>query len=289
MSKKHKVPKFRLSMNLTAIITMALWALMLTTPATAQETGIAAEYSSGTELCLSCHNKLKGTKMGHAQFLSSSDLPNDVTTALADGQHTCEACHGPAAAHAKRQAGGERAPLLMSFSEGTPAQDKNTTCLNCHGNDTDTGRTHWEDGPHDLAGTACVDCHGVHAEVDPVMSMASQSGVCYDCHGEQNQLVKEVGPPQVLEHSEINCSDCHNVHAGLNELRCVDCHQQDDAALAIQPPKAAGFHNTGTKNNISCMSCHRGVAHALPDLIEKIHKQQYSGDYDIYQIFTRYH
>ena len=286
MSKKHSVPEFRSSMNLIIIVTMVLWALMFTAPATGQEAEIAAEYSSGTELCLSCHNKLKETKMGHARFLSSLDSSNDVATAHTDGQHFCEACHGPAATHAKRQAGGSRAPLLMSFSQDTPAQDKNTTCLNCHNDDT--GRTHWADSPHDIADTACVDCHGAHAEVDPVMSLSSQSGVCYDCHEDKNQVVQAEQTLQVLEHSEMNCSDCHNSHAGLDEVLCVDCHQQNDAALALQSPKALDFHKAGKKNNVSCSSCHRGVAHGLPDLIERIRKQQHSGDYDIYQIFTRF-
>ena len=283
MSKKQKMPAFKLSI----IITMALWALMLTMPVTAQEAVIAAEYSSGTELCLSCHNKLKETTMGHAKFLSSPDPSNDTATALADGQHSCEACHGPAAAHAKRQAGGSRALLSMSFSQDTPARDKNTACLNCHSDDT--GRTHWKDSPHNLADIACVDCHGVHAEDDPVMSLASQSGVCHDCHEDNSQVALTEQTPQVVEHSEISCSDCHNSHAGLDEMLCVDCHQQNEAALALQSPKAMGFHKAGENNNISCVSCHRGVAHGLPDQIENIRKQQHSGDDDIYQKFTRFH
>lgn len=273
------MPGFRLSGNMTVISVIAiLLCFALTEPvlaAGAEESALAAEYSRGAKQCMNCHKKLKGKETAHHVSLSRMDSSAGPAFPKADGEHYCEACHGPAAAHTKRQAGGGRVPPPMSFSQNTPAQEKNTVCLVCH---DDASRSHWMGSPHDIEGTACVDCHGVHAEFDPVLSLTTQPGICYDCHEDKNNAVQADQALHIIGNDRVSCSSCHDPHAELDTMLCINCHQQDTETFARQSPKARVFHTTTIKNNLSCLRCHNGVAHGVPGWVADIKEQQQQMD-----------
>ena len=269
------MPGFRLNGNMTIItvIAMAL-CFALAGPALAagdEKSALAAEYSRGAKQCMACHKKLKGKQTAHYVSLSGMDSSTYPAFPMADGKHYCETCHGPAAAHTKRQAGGGRVPPPMNFSQDRPAQEKNNVCLACH---DDQSQTHWLGSPHDVESTACVDCHGVHAELDPVLSLATQSSVCYDCHEDKQRAEQADVTLHIIENDQVSCSSCHDPHAGLDVTLCTNCHQQDAETFARQSRKARGFHKTTIKNNLSCLRCHRGVAHGVPDWVADINKEQ---------------
>jgi hypothetical protein len=113
----------------------------------------------------------------------------------------------------------------------------------------------------------------IHAEVDPVLTLDSQSGVCGTCHGD---LIAAQDKQSVhdFDGGDMNCSSCHNPHADADIVNCSNCHQQDEATIARQPPKARDFHRTGLTNKLSCVRCHRGIAHGLPGWVEDIKKSQ---------------
>src|ERR1051326_9608915 len=52
-----------------------------------------------------------------------------------------------------------------------------------------------------------------------------------------------------------------------NSLECRNCHGTDSMDLTKQMPRAAEFHErfllTGEK---TCIDCHKGIAHRLPDM-----------------------
>jgi len=269
------MPDFRLSRNVTNFTVIAIvLCFALAEPALAagdEESALAAEYSRGARQCMACHKKLKGKQTAHHVSLSKMDSSTGPAFPMADGKHYCEACHGPAASHTKRQAGGGRVPPPMNFSQDTPAQEKNTVCLVCH---DDPSRSHWMGSPHDIEGTACVDCHAVHAEHDQVVSLETQSGVCYVCHDDKRRAEQADVTLHMIENDQVSCSSCHNPHAGLDAMHCVSCHQQNAETFARQSLKARGFHQTTIKNNLSCLRCHRGVAHDVPGWVADIRKEQ---------------
>lgn len=240
-----------------------------------EDSALAAEYSKGAKRCLACHRKLKGKQTAHHVSLTSMDLSTVPVFPKAGREHYCEACHGPAAAHIKKQVSGGRVPPPMRFSQDTPAQEKNTACLVCH---DDAPRSPWPDSPHNIKGTACVDCHGVHAELDPVMSLATRSSVCFDCHEDINQPEQVEQALHIIENDEVSCSSCHDPHAGPETVLCTNCHLQGDESIASQSLKAQDFHKTTIKNNLSCLRCHRGVAHGVPDWVAELRKQQQVDD-----------
>ena len=273
------MPGCRLSRNMTIITVIAMvLGFVLAEPALAageEESAMAAEYSSGAKLCIACHQKLKGKNTPHYVSLAKMDSSTGPAFPMADGIHYCEACHGPAADHAKRQAGGSRVPPPMNFSQDKPAQEKNTVCLACH---DDQSRAHWIGSPHDIEGTACADCHAVHAEHDQVLSLEAQSGVCYDCHEDKQRAERADETLHIIENDQVSCSTCHDPHADINAMHCLSCHQQNAETIALQTSKARGFHQTTIKNNLSCLRCHRGVAHGVPGWVIDIRKEQQQTD-----------
>jgi len=236
---------------------------------------LASKYSPGAKQCLDCHTELKGNQTAHYISMAKIDSDNSAAFPMADGKHYCEACHGPSAAHSEKQADGSRVPTLMGFIQDTPAQETNTVCLACH---DDQPTAHWMGSPHNIEGTACVDCHEVHADFDQVLSVKTQSGVCYDCHEDKKIVGQAEATLHIIENDEMSCSGCHDSHAGLDVMQCLNCHQQDTETLALQTPKARDFHKTTIKNNLSCLRCHGGVAHGVPDWIAEIRKQQQQVD-----------
>ena len=68
------------------------------------------------------------------------------------------------------------------------------------------------------------------------------------------------------------------MHADLDAMHCLNCHQQNAETFALQSSKARGFHQTTIRNNLSCLRCHRGVAHGVPGWVEAIRKGQHQAD-----------
>jgi predicted CXXCH cytochrome family protein len=279
MIVEQKMPGFRLSGNMPVIAVIAMMLYFaLAEPALAEgskKSALAAEYSSGAELCMGCHTRLKGKRTAHYDSLARMDSSTGPGIPMTDGNHYCETCHGPAAAHTKRQVAGGRVPPPMDFSHEKPAQEKNTVCLDCH---NDQSRSHWMGSLHDIKGTACVDCHAVHAEHDQVLSIETQSDVCYGCHEDKQRAEQADVTLHFIENDQASCSACHDTHADLDAMQCLSCHLQNAETLEQQSSKAQEFHWTTIENNLSCLRCHSGVAHGVPGWVEEIRIRQQQSD-----------
>jgi DmsE family decaheme c-type cytochrome len=224
-----------------AILLSALWCLA--GPAAAQsevadEGAEALEYSKGVRQCMTCHREGR-ERPAHEIFFTTMGIKGDPDSPFADGNHDCEACHGPSAEHLRRQPDGSRLPPPVTFAKGEPVEQQNEACMSCH-----QGQQlfHWQGSIHDLEGTACVDCHDVHAVNDAVLAVETQPAVCYACHQEQRaQFLRQSrhpvqGATASLSHvGLLSCTDCHQPHGGpgpallarntLNET-CYECHAE---------------------------------------------------------------
>ncbi len=225
--------------GITTILSLVL-GCMGTGWAVAAEDGDAIpehEYSKGVKRCMLCHKEGK-PMAAHEIFLTPMGISGDPRAPFADGNHDCEACHGPSKSHLKRKKG-VRPPPPITFDDKTPVEAQNKVCLACH----DTGaRFHWPGSVHDTEGLACVDCHDRHVPDDPVMNVQTQSAVCFKCHQEQRaQFLRQSrhpvqGTTSSLSHVGLMaCTDCHQPHgsAGPGALKrntineqCYDCHAE---------------------------------------------------------------
>lgn len=140
--------------------------------------------------------------------------------------------------------------------------------------------------------TFCLSCHemrdNVYPELQRTIHYTNRSGVrarCPDCHvphewtskiARKMQASKEVwgkifGTIDTREKFEdhrivLARSEWARMKAN-NSLECRNCHSADSMDITRQSPRAAAAHSaflfTGEK---TCIDCHKGIAHRLPDM-----------------------
>ena len=246
----------------------------------------APEYSKGVRQCMACHRE--GRELAaHEILYTTMGITGDPRSPFAEGNHDCEACHGPSAHHIRRQSDGSRLPPTVTFADDEPVEKQNEACLSCH---NDSHLFHWQGSAHDLEGNSCVDCHDVNVAKDPVLALETQPEVCYQCHQEQRaQFLRQSrhpvqGTTASLSHvGLLGCTDCHQPHgsagpAGLirntvNE-QCYDCHaekrgpflwehapvQEDCSNCHV--PHGSNYENLlMARQPYLCQQCHLGDFH----------------------------
>lgn len=142
--------------------------------------------------------------------------------------------------------------------------------------------------------TFCTGCHemrdNVFAELKTTIHYSNRSGVratCPDCHvphewtpkiARKMQASKEVWGKifgtintreKFLERRlELAQHEWARLKAN-DSLECRNCHSDESMDITRQSPRAADFHQrllfTGEK---TCIDCHKGIAHDLPDMKE---------------------
>ena len=47
---------------------------------------------------------------------------------------------------------------------------------------------------------------------------------------------------------------------------CRNCHDPDHWLTGLQSAKAQEYHTARARNGKTCIDCHKGIAHRLPDM-----------------------
>jgi cytochrome c-type protein NapC len=137
----------------------------------------------------------------------------------------------------------------------------------------------------------CIGCHemrnNVFVELQPTIHYTNRSGVratCPDCHVPHNwsdkiarklQASKEVWGTlfgtiatreKFLEKRlELAQHEWTRLKAN-NSLECRNCHNLDSMDFTRQSNRAAQAHSTDLASGAkTCIDCHKGIAHRLPD------------------------
>jgi cytochrome c-type protein NapC len=140
--------------------------------------------------------------------------------------------------------------------------------------------------------TFCTGCHemrdNVYAELKGTIHFTNRSGVraiCSDCHvphdwtdkiARKMQASKEVwgkifGTINTREKFEaMRLELAQHEWARLkanNSLECRNCHGFEYMDFTRQSPRAVDAHSTLlAKGEKTCIDCHKGIAHRLPDM-----------------------
>lgn len=235
--KAHPLAHFAKLMATLAILTAVAGPISV---AAAEEEAAADEpkYSRGVRQCMTCHREGR-EKPAHEIFFTTMGITGDPASPFAEGNHDCEACHGPSADHLRRQPDGSRLLPPVTFRPDEPVEKQNAACQSCH---QGAQLFHWTGSVHELEGNACIDCHDVHAPNDKVMAIETQPEVCYECHQEQRaQFLRQSRHPvqgstaSMAHVGLMACTDCHQPHGGsgpanlvrntINE-QCYECHAE---------------------------------------------------------------
>jgi cytochrome c-type protein NapC len=143
----------------------------------------------------------------------------------------------------------------------------------------------------------CIGCHEMYAnpyqELKPTIHYTNRSGVratCSDCHvphawtdkiARKMEASKEVwgwifGTIDTREKFEAKRRvlaerEWHRLKAN-DSLECRNCHEFEFMDFTKQGDRAARMHSTalggpdGDGGKMTCIDCHKGIAHELPDM-----------------------
>jgi len=236
-------------------------------PASAAPTTPASEAPTytkkGADTCLKCHDESSEFPV-MSIFKTKHARPADPRTPFAKLQ--CETCHGPGGHHAEEvDEGQKQAPIgTFGLKSSIPAEKQNQVCLGCH---QDQARISWKGSPHGGNDVPCAACHKIHAEHDPVLTVATQPDTCYACHKLQRA---EFEKPSVhpVRFAQMQCSSCHEVHGSmaehllikptLNET-CYSCHAEKRGPFLWEHAPVAE----------KCTNCHVPHGSIHPTLLVK--------------------
>lgn len=140
--------------------------------------------------------------------------------------------------------------------------------------------------------TFCISCHemrnNVYQELRPTIHYTNRSGVratCPDCHvphdwtdkiARKMQASKEVwghifgtiSTGEKFEEKRLELAKREWARLKANDsLECRNCHGEEFMDFTRQSPRAAEAHRTKLITGAqTCIDCHKGIAHELPDM-----------------------
>ncbi len=164
----------------------------------------------------------------------------------------------------------------------------------------------------------CISCHemrdNVYQEYKKTIHYKNPVGVravCSDCHVPKPwipKLIRKVQASNELFHKVIGTIDtkekfeehrlelAESVWASMkatDSRECRNCHSFEHMDFAKQPPEAAKRMQAAMKDGSTCIDCHKGIAHKLPDMtsgykkaFEDLEALAKSGDTDADTLYT---
>lgn len=138
----------------------------------------------------------------------------------------------------------------------------------------------------------CIGCHemrnNVFEELQPTIHYTNRSGVratCPDCHVPHewsDKIARKMAASKEVwgkVFGTISTRDkflekrrqlAENEWARLkanDSLECRNCHNFDSMDFTLQSKRAAAMHSTAlASGEKTCIDCHKGIAHHLPDM-----------------------
>ena len=142
-------------------------------------------------------------------------------------------------------------------------------CLLCHDRDIGlemAGRPH-NDNATGLR-VACADCHLPHAFWPKVIAK-TKAGVKDVYH----HILGTIDTPEKFEAHRMHMAMLTWAAMNENDSReCRYCHDTSKWVLAQQGEKAQRFHAPAMASGKTCINCHKGIAHHLPEGIGADHE-----------------
>lgn len=136
----------------------------------------------------------------------------------------------------------------------------------------------------------CISCHemreNVYREYRQSAHYSNGSGVratCPDCHVPRewtDKVIRKVGATNELFHKMLGSIDtrekflakrmelAEHVWAAMyanDSLECRNCHELESMASREQSAFASRAHQKAQQQAMTCIDCHKGVAHSLPE------------------------
>ena len=140
----------------------------------------------------------------------------------------------------------------------------------------------------------CISCHemrdNVYAEYVTTKHYNNRTGVratCPDCHVPKDwvhKVTRKIQATNELYHKALGTIDtrekfeakrlelARNVWTSMeatDSRECRNCHDYDSMDYVSQGRRAVDAHTEGFDQGKTCIDCHKGIAHQLPDMYEE--------------------
>ena len=141
----------------------------------------------------------------------------------------------------------------------------------------------------------CISCHemrdNVYAEYRNTIHYQNRTGVratCPDCHVPKEwgpKIIRKIQASNEVWHKLLGSIDTpEKFNAKRLELakhewdrmkktdsrECRNCHNYDGFDYAEQGRRSSKMHQTGLNEGKTCIDCHKGIAHQLPEVEQAI-------------------
>lgn len=139
----------------------------------------------------------------------------------------------------------------------------------------------------------CISCHEMeatpYAELQDTIHFSNRTGVratCPDCHVPKewvHKVVRKIQASNELYHHFLGTLDtpekyeakrmqlAQNVWRSMkktNSRECRNCHDFESMDLDKQGFRGADIHEEALEGDATCIDCHKGIAHSLPEGFE---------------------
>lgn len=151
------------------------------------------------------------------------------------------------------------------FNKALDATNEMEFCISCH-EMRDTVYQEYKESPHYKSasgvGAECSDCH-VPKAMGPKLLRKLQAS--YELYG--HFVTGVIDTPEKFEAHRAEMAQSVWATMKANDSReCRNCHSQDHMDFAKQDATAAKKMQAGFANGETCIDCHKGIAHKMPDL-----------------------
>ncbi len=144
----------------------------------------------------------------------------------------------------------------------------------------------------------CISCHEMADNIYPdykasphFMNASGVGATCADCHVPKEWFPKMVRKVQATKElyghftGKIDTPEKFEAHRAAmaqkvwakmeanDSLECRNCHDETHMDFARQSPKASEQMQAGFSRGETCIDCHKGIAHRLPDMSSGFRKK----------------
>ncbi|WP_424943147.1 pentaheme c-type cytochrome TorC [Aliiroseovarius crassostreae] len=158
------------------------------------------------------------------------------------------------------------------FNTAMEATNEMEFCISCH-EMRDNVYEEYKHSPHFMnasgVGAVCSDCHVPKAWGPKVLRKIKAS---YELYG--HFVTGVIDTPEKFEaHRAEMAQRVWATMKANDSLECRNCHAVEHMDFKLQDPKAAELMQAGFERGDTCIDCHKGIAHKMPDLSQGYRKK----------------
>ncbi|AKM48368.1 cytochrome c-type protein NapC [Edwardsiella anguillarum] len=150
------------------------------------------------------------------------------------------------------------------FNTGLEKANTEQFCLSCHEMRDNVYQEYLETAHYSNRSgvrATCPDCHVPHEFVPKMIRKIKASKELY------GKVFGVIDTPQKFEAHRLQMAE--NEWARMksnNSQECRNCHNFDNMDFSQQKTVAAKMHDQAIRDNKTCIDCHKGIAHKLPEM-----------------------